>query len=202
MDGVYKEKEINEMFDLGEIKSLDDIYMIEDVALIIKDLNHRIDIQKEYKKKRNEAIKNEITVLENKIDFYKKVIYKTLKDNNETKITFPDSCKISSRKAKPNWVIDDEELFIKFVKKVDEKEKSKELDVVTKKIEEYQILKAEANKLLDAWEKSDKIEETTGVHRTAGEPSVSISYIDTEEKAEDIEIAVPMKEQNFDELEM
>ena len=179
MSNIYNQPEIKEIFENGQVMSLPDIFMVEDVALMVKELEHKIQIQKEYKKKRIEAINNEIDALHRKIMFYKKIIYETLAQNKEQRINFPDSCRIHMLKAKPGWTIEDEETFINFIKTLDNKEGTKELELIAEKIEQYKIKKKEANKLLDALEKRDNVP-VDCVSRIKGEPSVAIKYIDTE----------------------
>ena len=65
-------------------------------------------------------------------------------------MTFPGSCRITAKKSKDKWVIEDEDAFIEIAKK------EKEIDNIATKIEGYNIDKTKANKLFKDWQKSNK----------------------------------------------
>jgi hypothetical protein len=187
-------KELRERCSSNDVKPLDDMYDLEDVAFIIKGLSHKIDIQKGYKKKKNEAINNEMNVLQNKIDYYKKVISTTLEKHKEKNLNFPDACKLSLRKARAKWIIDDEESFIETLKQM------KEIENCATKLEGWKIVKREADKVLNDWEKSENLPES--VHKELGETGVSISFVEEEDETEEeVDMTVPIKEEDYDELE-
>jgi len=187
--------ELRERCASNDVKSLDDLYDIEDVAFIIKDLTHKIDIQKGYKKKKNQAINDEMKVLQNKIDYFKKVIVSTLEKHNEKNLTLPDACKVNLRKPRPKWIIDDEEAFIDFLIE------KKEIENCASRLEGWKIEKKEANKILNDWEKSENLPES--VHKELGDTGVTISFIEKEEgaKEEEVDMTVPIKEEDYDDLE-
>jgi hypothetical protein len=188
----FSNKEVFEKFESGKVDSLSDLYLIEDTALYIKDLLHKLDIQKIYKEKRVKAIDNEMKTLSNKIEFYKKVIYETLVSFKEKNIKFPDSCKVSIRKGRKNWIIDDEEKLKEMLK--EEKE-----DQAYKIIDDIKIIKKEADKVVENWSKIGK--DMNGIcHSDLSEPSVSISFEDEEQEDGDINLSVPVKE-DYDNLD-
>lgn len=156
-ENVFRRKEIFDMYSNNDPFPLDDIYDIEGTALTINDLNKKLDFYKEYKKRKVEQINNEIKVVQSKIDFLKEVIIATLKKFNEKSTNFPGSCEVSSRKQKEKWVIKNEEEFIKIIEK--SIEDGEQVDGVIKSVTLKSVVKKEADKLLDSWEKSGKLEE-------------------------------------------
>jgi len=194
MDLVGK-KELKERCFNNDVKPLDDLYDIEEVAYVIKECTHKIDVQKGYKKKKTEAINGEIAVLQNKIDYYKKVIAATLEKKKEKNLHLPDACKVSLRKAIPKWIIDDEESLIKHLIEV------KEIKNCAKKIDEWKLVKKDVNKVLNDWEKSENL--PGSVHKELGEIGITLSFLDKdkEEVEEKSSTTVPVKEEDYDELE-
>ena len=66
MDAVAK-AELRERCAANDIKPLDDLYDIEYTAMTIKDLTHKIDIQKGYKKSKTQAINDEMARTSSKL---------------------------------------------------------------------------------------------------------------------------------------
>lgn len=192
MDLVDK-KELRERCSNNDVKPLDDLYDIEDVAYIIKECIHKIDVQKGYKKKKTEAINGEIAVLQNRINYFKKVITATLEKKKEKNLHLPDACKVSLRKAIPKWIIDDEEALIEHLIK------AKEIENCAKKIDDWKLVKKDVNKVLNDWEKSESLPDS--VHKELGEVGVMISFLDKEEVEEKVNTTVPVKDEDYDELE-
>ena len=193
-------KAIGEVESRGEIAPLDDMYLIEDVAMHIQELSKKIDFCKGYKQKKKLDIDVEIDSLENKIKFFKKVIFETLKASKEKNLSFPGSCKVSRRKPKDKWVIKDEKALIELLKS------EEEIGNVSEAITSYKIAKKKLDTLLDRWSKSGKIEEVPKdyVDKEIGEESVSIAYLnspDEDDEEEKIDDAVPVKEENYDSLD-
>lgn len=184
-------KEMFEKFEAGKVESLSDLFLIEDTALYVKDLLHKLDIQKQYKAKRVESIDKEMKILSNKIEFYKKIIYETLVYFNEKNIKFPDSCKVSIRKGRKNWIIDDEE---KLKKMLQEEKEEQAYNVIN----DIKIIKKEADKVVGTWEKNGK--DINGIcHSEISDPSVSISFLDDEQDGDTHNLNVPTKE-DYDDL--
>ena len=187
-----EKKELKERCFANDIKPCDDLYDIEDLAFIIKDLTHKVDIQKGYKKKKTQSINDELKVLQNKIDYFKKVIVATLEKHGEKNLNLPDACKVNLRKARPKWIIDDEEALIEHLIE------QKEIDNCAERIEGWKITKKEADKILNDWEKSERLPDS--VHKEIGDTGVSISFLEKEEN-EEPDMTVPIKEEDYDELE-
>ena len=193
MDLISK-KELRERCCNNDVKPLDDMYDIEDVASVIKECTHKIDIQKGYKKKKNQAINDEIAVLQNKIDYYKKVIVSTLEKNDEKSLHFPGACKLNLRKARAKWIIDDEESLINYL--IEEKE----IENCATKVDGWKPVKKDVDKVLNDWEKSENLPES--VHKELGETGITISFVDNEDKEEEeVDMTVPIKDDDYDELE-
>ena len=186
------QKDLSIMYSEKEVKPLNDLYDIETAVLLIKELNHKIDIQKGYKERKVEAIKAEIQTLESQVEFYETVIIKTLQEHKEKNLTLPDVCKVSLRKPTSKWVIDNEEDFKEVLK--DENE----LSNITEPKTEVKIIKKAADKLLDMWEKSEKLPGC--VHKENGETSLMIKYLDEpQDNHDDVADVIPSKA-DFDNL--
>jgi len=204
-ENVFRRKELNDMYSSGEVNSLDDMYLLEDTALTIKELNKQIEFYKDYKKKKTADINEAVKVIENKIKFWKKVMVATLSENGEKSVKFPGSCNISSRNQKEKWVVNDEEEFIAVLQAA---QKSGEVvDDVLEKVIQYNVRKTEASKLLLAWESSGKLEgflkkakkgQEEVVAKDPKKTTVSIKFIekpkevDVEEAVN--EVVIPKKE--------
>ena len=200
---IFHKQEIHDLYTKGEVTPLDDLYGIEGLALVVKDLDKKVEFLKEYKKRKKEDIDKEIKVLENKIEFFKKVVIRTLKDKKEKSVDFPGSCKAISRNQKANWKIIDDEEFIKIIR--DAEDQGEKINKAIKEINEYVVRKKEANKLLDIWEKNGNLEKYFDIEKNnkaskvcvSKEPaktSVSFSYPKEEESDEVIdETIIPVK---------
>jgi hypothetical protein len=203
-ENIFIRKELHDLYSSGEVSPLGDLYSLEDLALTVKELNEKIEFYKAYKKKKIEDISNEIKSAENEIDFLKKVAISTLKHNKEKKVNFPGSCSVSSRRQSANWVIDDDEEFSSVIKKAGEK--GEKIDGVLKIKETVSVVKKEANKILNMWEKSGKLNEFIDEQIAHKEPegvSVSMSYVKEDvdqDEAEEIDIPVA-KSDNKSEIE-
>jgi len=197
---IFNKEVIHEIESSGEIKALDDMYMIEDVALNIKEWMKKIDFLKGYKKQKVEDVNKEIAVTENKIEFFKQVILSTLNENKEKSLRFPGSCQVISRKGRDKWVIKDDDSFIELLEEYGEK------DEIVEEIIQYKIIKKEADKLLVTWEKNGTLESVSSeiVEKENGKPSVTIKYEDESDEEIIDETPVPTKEAvptEFDQLE-
>jgi hypothetical protein len=202
-ENVFKRKELHDMYAAGDVKPLDDLYLLEDVALTIKELEKKKDFYKDYKKKKSQDITDEIKVLDNKVQFYKSVMVSTLKSNNEKSVKFPGSCNISSRNQKAKWVVKDEEEFIAVL--LAAKKSGEEVDDVLEEVTQLNVRKREASKLLDVWEKSGKLDdflkkakEGSGeiVQKDPQKTTISIKFIEVEEDMDNSanEVSIPVKD--------
>lgn len=199
-ENVFKRKEINEMYSSGDVKPLDDLYLIEDVALMIKEFGKKVDFYKQYKKKKSNDVNDAIQVLNNQINFYKFVIVSTLKHNKEKSIKFPGSCSVSARNQKAKWSINDEEEFIKVLQEA--KKAGEDVSDVLEEVIQYNIRKREASKLLMIWEQNGKLDGFLKkakkdvkdiVVKDPPKTTVSLSFIEEQEDEEVLEVDVPIK---------
>jgi len=199
-ESVFRKKELHDMFADGDIKPLDDMYLIEDTALTVQELTKKIEFYKGYKKKKAADITDEMKVLQNKIDFFKGVIIATLKQNKEKSVKFPGSCSISARNQKPKWQIDDEEEFIAVLQAA--QKEGEDVDDVLEVVTQYNVKKTPAAKLLAVWESSGKLEGflkkakegADVISKTLAKTTVAISFVDKDEDDEEIEeMVIPVK---------
>ena len=188
-------KQLKERCANNDVKPLADKYDLEEAAFAIKECTHKIDIQKGYKKKKNQDISDEIAVLQNKIDYYKKVIVATLEKEGEKNINLTGACKLSLRKTRAKWVIDDEESLLKVLEDTDE------IKNCAKKIDGWKTDKKKIDKILNDWEKSESL--PPSVHKELGETGVSISFVEKDEDVPDkpVDTTVPIKDEDYDDLE-
>ena len=202
---IFHKQELYDLYTKGEIVPLEDLYGIEDVGLNVKEMSKKIEFLKEYKKRKRSDIDKEINILENKIDFFKKIVIATLKDKKEKGVDFPGSCKVVSRNNKPNWSISDEEEFVRIIKEAEEE--GEKVNGVIEEVISFNIKKKDANKLLDIWEKNGNFEkyfdteEKPCVNKEPARITVSFKYPEKEEDEEIIdETAIPMKEEEIEEV--
>ena len=179
---IFHKQELYDLYSKGEIVALDDLYGIEDIGLNIQEMNKKIDFLKEYKRRKKSDIDKEITLMESKIDFFKKIVVETLKDKKEKGVDFPGSCKAVSRNNKAAWKVVDDDEFIKIIKEA-EKEGEKTEKAIKEKTT-FDVVKKNASKLLDIWEKNGNLEkyfevgenETPCVKKEPSKITVSFRY--------------------------
>jgi len=197
-ESVFKKQELHEMYVSGEVVPLSDLYLIEDTALTVKDLNKKIDFYKDYKKKKAKDIDGEIKTLNNKVDFFKSIIMETLKTHKEKSIKFPGSCSVSSRNPAPKWVINDEDKLIEVLKEAEKN--GEKIDDILQETIVYKVDKKKADKLMEVWEKNGKLDK---ILEDMDEPfivkeipptSVALSFVkDNEEEDDIVPVSVPKK---------
>ena len=198
-ENVFRRKELHDMYAEGEVRSLEDVYLIEDTALTVQELNQKLDFYKGYKKKRAQDIADEMKVIQNKIEFFKSIIIATLKHNKEKSVKFPGSCSVSSRNQKPKWQVDDEEEFITVLQAA--KKAGEDVDDALEVVTQYNVKKNEASKLLALWESSGKLEGflkqakdgADVVSKTAAKTIVALTFVEKEEDNEIDEMVIPAK---------
>ena len=199
-ENIFNRKELYELYAVGEVKPLDDLMLLEDAALTVKELNKKIQFYKDYKKKKAQDVSDAVQVLLNQIEFYKSVMVSTLKSNKEKSVKFPGSCSISSRNQKAKWRVEDEEEFIAVLKEA--QKAGEDVDDVLEKVTQYNVRKREANKLLLVWEQSGKLEgflkkAKKGIKdiiiKDNAKTTVSISFVEPEDNEEIEDIAIPLK---------
>ena len=116
MENIYDKPEMRELIEKGVVEPLDNLFLVDSVAMNIQEMDKKLDFYKEYKKQKNQDINNAINALDARKDFLRKVIISTLEKFQEKSVTFPGNCTITSRKEGNKWIIDDEEALIEFLK--------------------------------------------------------------------------------------
>lgn len=193
---VFNEAKIHEIENAGEARSLDDLYVIEDIVIKIKNLTDRIDFYKDYKKKKATDVDREVEKIKSRVEFLKFIILKTLQTNKEKNLTFPGTCRVATKKAKSKWVINNEEKLIELLISL------KEDKGVVKEVKTKTLNKKEVYKLLSDWKKSGKIEQLKDyVEEEEGKPSISITYLEKEEKEIEKEVYKKSSKEDFDTLD-
>jgi len=167
----------------GEVRPLEELNNVESALEMIKSSTDRIDQFKELKKQRTRSIDAEIETLTTRIDFFKQVIVSTLEDKNQKNVKFPGLGKASLRSKKGKWVVDDEEELIEILKK----EKEDDTCVKTKEV----IDKTQLNKLLDVWQRIDKLPKC--VSKEADETAITLSYEKKTVDADSVSVPTPQK---------
>ncbi len=198
-ENVFRRKELHDMYADGEVRSLDDVYLIEDTALTVQELTKKLDFYKGYKKKKVQDIADEVKVIQNKIEFFKSIIIATLKENKQKSVKFPGSCTVSSRNQKPKWQVDDEEEFIAVLQEA--QKAGEDVDDVLEVVTQYNVKKTPAAKLLAIWESSGKLEGflkkardgADVVSKTLAKTTVALSFVDKEDDEEIEEMVIPVK---------
>ena len=201
---VFRRKELHDIYASGEVKPLDDLYLLEDVAMTIKELEKKKDFYKGYKKRKSQDITDEIKVLDNKVQFYKSLMVSTLEKNKEKSVKFPGSCVISSRNQKAKWVVNDEEEFIAVLQAA--QKAGEDVDDVLEEVTQFNVRKREAGKLLDIWEQSGKLDDFLKkakngsgdiVKKDPKKTTVSIKFLEEEVEDEcdnEKDVPVPVKD--------
>ncbi len=176
------------------IKALEDIHSIEAAIAIIKKINTDVSSYKELKKKRVNHIDAKIQFLTRRQDLLKSIILSTLNENDEKIVNFPGIGKVSKRKKKGIWTVQDEKLLFDFLKE------EKEYDNIVE--DRPTIKKSELNKLLEDWKDLDKIPNC--VIRTDDAESVTITFeksFDTDIDLDEIPIPKKSSLKDLDALE-
>lgn len=207
-EDVFRRKELQDIFASGEVKPLDDLYLLEDVALTIKELDRKKDFYKGYKKKKSQDVSDAIKVIDNKVKFYKSIMVSTLESNNEKSVKFPGSCNISSRNQKSKWVVNDEEEFIVVLQEA--QKAGEDVEDVLEKVVQYNIRKREASKLLEIWDQSGKLEGffkkakhgSDIIIKEPAKKTVAIKFLedveeDVDNKAEEVSVPIKDKKDNI-----
>lgn len=161
-----------------EIQSFE---QIEDAVLVIKAAQRKIEQMKKLKQHRIASIEREINNQDTKVDALKKAIMKYMSDNKEKTLDFPDLAKVSLRKTKGTWTIDNEESLIDHLKSLNKFEEVGETFV--------KLNKSKLNKLLNELEANNNTSKS--VHRESDKDSVAISYYEALVQPDSIDDLLP-----------
>ena len=110
------EYELFKRIDENEITTVDDLCLLEDLSIQLKQLNDKIDFYKEYKKKKSATITEAINKVSGRVDKIKTIILESLKVHGQKSINFPGSCQIKTVSPRKTWAIKDQDEMIKFLK--------------------------------------------------------------------------------------
>ena len=161
-------KQLVELLSSDDVKPLDSEFDIEELIMSLNGLQDKIQWLKKLKDSRVQAINSEIEVLENRQTRLRDIISGTLESVDKKSLSFPGVGKVSIKKTKGTWNINDEDQILAHLR---EKLSQDEVDeiVVTKET----IVKKNLNKVLDLWEKLDSLPDA--VSRSEEKTSLSVT---------------------------
>lgn len=154
--------------DLSSDYTLNSVYEVENVLLILQNIAEKIDWLKKLKKYRTQSIDERILSLDERTDALRNVILQTMKrlDPNQKTLVFPSIGTVTRKKTPSKWKVDSEEEVLKFLD-----ESGHKSDVI--KVKESIDLNS-LKKVLDSFS-SAKVE-VPGVTLVDGSESISIKY--------------------------
>lgn len=169
---------------------LNDKFQIEDVLLAMRNYSKKLEFLKELKRRRVESIDNEVQTIEQNMAILQEAIMKCMNSHSEKSLDFPGVAKVSVRKTKGTWQINDEHALRVFLE-------SNNID--DNLIENtWKFKKKELNKVLDDLQINNNV--PSCVSREDTKQSVSISY-NKEEKTEASVKITASKEQSKDDFD-
>lgn len=146
---------------------LNSIYEIENALTLLESIGKKVDFFKELKKFRTKSVDSRIKELSEKSAFLRQVVLRTMQQLDDTQRTFqfPSIGKVSRRKGRDSWQIDDEKAVLEFL----DKQGIKDQVVEMKEVVDTRKLK----KLLDEIPNAESV---PGVTKKTGEENISITY--------------------------
>lgn len=177
---------------------LDSIYEIEDILETIARSDRKIEHFEKLKKHRTNILDEKITQLENENIRLRQVIMDTMKAlaPDDKTVDFPGVGKVTRKKPKEKWVVENEEEVIKYLEQ--EKLDKNAVKVVKK------IVKKELDKVLDNAAKRGIA--VPGANIDVGEETLSISfdknYKPNAEPEEVEKVSKTVEVEELDELEV
>jgi hypothetical protein len=148
---------------------LDSETEIEDVLVLSKEIDRKIDFLSKLKKDRTQKIQEEIDKLEIKKRLFKEVIEATLSKFNYKSLNFPGIGRVTSKTIKGKWIIKDETKLLDFLKKELSEDQYKKVVVL-----EESIVKKALLSYLEDFERVGRIPEC--VSKDKDDKSITISY--------------------------
>lgn len=148
-------------------EELTDKFDIETVVLAMKEMNHKIDFFRELKKRRSQAIDEQVALLENNMGILQNAIVKCLNLNKEKTLDFPGVGKVQVRNTKGTWQINDSDALKAYIE-ASQRNGSDYIDY------SWKFNKKEVNKLLNKLEENNNIPEY--VSKEADRQSLSVSF--------------------------
>ena len=152
MSYLLNQDTIQKQLELGVPAPLDSELEIEDCIAALSDADEKIDFLKRLKADRVDKIDTEIQKHTSRREFIRQIILKTLESKDIRSLDFPGVGRVSWRRSKGKWLIDDEEkLFDELIGRL----KPAELEEVVKTSKT--IVKSQLNKYLMKWEKLNEV---------------------------------------------
>lgn len=136
------------MDEIQDGTSLNSIYEVEELLLLIGDINRKVDFYKDLRRHRTNAIDAKVNTLTQKEEVLRQVILNTMKKlaPDEKTVHFPAIGKVSRRQLKDAWQVDNQEELISFLTKKGDKS---EVTRVTESLDKRKL-----NALLDKYKKN------------------------------------------------
>ena len=151
MPHIVNGKKIADILSQGEPKALASEFDMEDVLSFIKSLRDKIDFYNELKKERVKAIQEEIDKVQEKVDFFEKVVVLTMKNSKKKSLDFPGIGKATIVSRKGKWVVNDTEEVVDYLR-------SQDLAAYHKVVSQKDIIsKKELDAVLEMWDKTDQV---------------------------------------------
>lgn len=154
---------------------LNSIYEVENVLLLLKALDSKIDWFKELKKHRAEAIDAKVTDMEEKSDRLRAVVLHTMRklQPESNTLNFPDIGSVTKKKNPDKWEVTAEEELLEFLSTTGHKN---EVVKIKETIDSRKLKKA-----LDDFSAANI--EVPGATKIPGEEIVSIKFDSAKQKA-------------------
>ncbi len=175
--------------------SLNSVYEIENVLILLAEIDKKVLYYKGLKKHRVQSIDEKISDLNAKTDTLRHIILNTMQKvtPDDKTLNFPTIGKVSRRKSKPSWFVDDEEAVLKFLEK--QKMRNEVVEV------SESVNKRKLNSLLDHFHKDKTV--VPGTSLVKGQESLSITFDKNKDSADSTSTSTtsPVKQVDLDELD-
>jgi hypothetical protein len=177
------------------IEALDSEFEIEEVIQLINKVDKDIEWMKGYKKYHADKVSSRLDSLSGRKEKLKSIIELTLSNADKKSLSFPGTGKVSIKENKGTWNILDEKKLLDVL--------SKELDEETygNIVQEQpaKIAKKDLNKILNTWEKVDKIPDSVRREKTTN--SVAVTFEKTIKSIDDADIEVAEGDANIEQYD-
>lgn len=112
------------LIEASSTDSLSSMYEIENVLLLLDEINKKKEYYKELKRVRTRSIDDKISTLDSRSEVLRQVVLNTMKEAapNEKTLDFPSIGKVTRRKPKASWSVDNEEVLLSFLDNEGQKE--------------------------------------------------------------------------------
>ena len=151
---------------------LNSVYEIENILILLKEINDKIQFYKDLKKFRTDSINDKISDYNERSSRLRQLIMNTLSNFDEKNLDFPGIGKVGRRRGSNSWVVDDEKSLLEFFEKEGRKREITEIKEV--------INKREVNKLVEQYNAQNV--SVPGITKRPAEESLTVSFHKEEEK--------------------